>query len=743
MNSQPLNALEYGPSRDPRHINQPQLDDEGFNLPPILIQYWHTVVRWRWLMAGIVAACVLIGITVTLLMAPLYTAKSQLQIDRQQKQITNVEGLEAELPGQDMEFYATQYELLKARPLAERVATELKLYDSDAFLEAHGIDPDIFEQENGPKTVAELKNDRERLVVNTLLDAVEVAPIRMSKLVDINYTSRDAELSSQIANQWAAAFIDLSMERQFASTADARAFLEERLKTLRERLEESERQVVLYAANTGIVALDEIRDPNGRAIGNRTLTGSTLEQLASELNQATAARIAAEARTGSAGGNTAEAVNSATLSSLRGKRAEVAAAYSKMLVQFAPEFPAVIELKQQLSAIDEAINLETSRIARSRSQEYREALARERDLLGKVNALKAELSEQNKANIQYAIYQREADTNRELYDALLQRYKEIGVAGTVGVNNIAIVEPAIVPVKPSSPVLVINLAIALLLGLGLAGATAFALEQIDEGIREPGQVEGMLKLPLLGLTPMVEAESVLDELRDVKSNVYDAYFSIHSNLAFSTSHGFPKSIAVTSTRPVEGKSSSSMALATILGRTGKRVLLVDADMRSPSIHGFFGLPNVRGLSHVLAGDDDWSAMVQETDRTNVSMLPAGPVPPSAAELLSGDRLGQFVADALTRYDHVVIDSPPVLGMTDAPLIANAVESLVYVVQSAGAAVRGIRASIKRIAVGKANIAGVILTKMGSGSSGYGYGYGDGYGYGYGRRYGEEGEEAKG
>ena len=142
------------------------------------------------------------------------------------------------------------------------------------------------------------------------------------------------------------------------------------------------------------------------------------------------------------------------------------------------------------------------RQGQSRSQEYTEALARERELQSKVAELKGELSEQNQDNIQYAIYQREADTNRELYDALLQRYKEIGVAGTVGVNNIAVVEPAIAPVLPSSPNLVINLALALLLGLGLAAATAFALEQIDEGIREPGQVEPTLGLPLLGITPV-------------------------------------------------------------------------------------------------------------------------------------------------------------------------------------------------------------------------------------------------
>ncbi|NDD36684.1 MAG: hypothetical protein EBZ26_10350, partial [Flavobacteriia bacterium] len=247
--------------------------------------------------------------------------------------------------------------------------------------------------------------------------------------------------------------------------------------------------------------------------------------------------------------------------------------------------------KEQVDAIDSAIAEETARISSTRTQQYREALEREQKLKAEVAGLKQELDTQNRANIQYANFQREADTNRELYDALLQRYKEIGVAGTVGINNIAVVEPAIAPDKPSSPVLIINLAISLLLGFGLAGATAFALEQIDEGVREPGQVEALLKLPLLGITPQVEQDDVFEELQDIKSNYYDAYFSIRSSLAFSTNHGFPKSLAVTSTRPGEGKSSSAMALATVLGRTGKRVLLVDADLRSPSIHAFFEKTN--------------------------------------------------------------------------------------------------------------------------------------------------------
>ncbi len=188
-----------------------------------------------------------------------------------------------------------------------------------------------------------------------------------------------------------------------------------------------------------------------------------------------------------------------------------------------------------------------------------------------------------------------------------------------------------------------------------------------------------------------------------------------------------------STRPAEGKSMSSIALAVIIARTNKRVLLIDADMRSPSIHERIGLKNEGGLSNILAGETDWIHLVQKTEFDGVDVVSAGPTPPSAAELLSGEQLKAFVALALDRYDHVIVDGPPLLGMTDAQLIAKAVEGVVYVVQSAGPALRGVRASIDRLKVVNAHIFGVILTQVDvkSGNAGYGYGYGYGYGQSYG------------
>lgn len=220
------------------------------------------------------------------------------------------------------------------------------------------------------QTPAQRAEQNRKRVVNLLLANVTVTPIRMSKLVDVTYTSRSPTLSAAIANKWAQAFIAASMDRQFASTADARSFLEERLQALRQRVEESEKQVVLFGSQSGIVTLDQIRDSDGRTIGNRTLTGTSLEQLAVALNEATAARIAAQARATGSGDTASEAITSGALSSLRQQRAEAASQLAKLSLQFAPEYPTVRYLNEQIRSYDRAIAAETGRIAGSRQREY-------------------------------------------------------------------------------------------------------------------------------------------------------------------------------------------------------------------------------------------------------------------------------------------------------------------------------------------------------------------------------------
>ena len=695
---------------------------------PILVHYWQIFLRWKWVIAGILAASLAIALIVTLLTTPVYTATSRVDISREQQNVTAVEGLESREAFRDDEFYQTQYSLLEARSLAERVARARNLASNDAFFEAHGVSQDggLFGDDKGRTLGAEERRQREQLAIGLLLQHVSIRPIPRSRLVDIRYTSASPTMSAEIANAWAEQFIAGSLDRRFASTADARRFLEGRLAELGQRLEASERAVVRYAREHDIVSLGRVTGPDGRVESDRTLVANDLEALNAALTQATADRIAWESRLRNAGANSTESLQSVALAGLRQRRAEVASERQRLLVQFEPGYPAIQALDQQLRVIDASISREESRIGATRSTQYQEALRREATLRQDVQELTGRLNRQRSDSIQYNIYQREADTNRQLYDSLLQRYKEIGVAG-VSLSNIAIVDRAQVPGSPSAPNLLVNLALALFAGVGLSFLTVLGLEQIDEGLRDPASVGRLLGLPLLGSVPDMPDESPKEALADAKSDLSEAYLSVETSLAFSTDHGFPKTLMVTSSRAAEGKSTSSLGLATVLARTGAKVLLIDADMRSPSVHEFFDHPNKQGLSNFLAGDDNWRQMVLPTPQAGLRFLPAGPTPPNAAELLSGERMRLLMREGGGDFDHIIVDSPPIMGLADAPLLSRSVEGCAFVVEAEGVPVRGLRSALARLQQAQARIYGVIVTRLNQKRVGYGYGYGSGYG----------------
>ncbi|QJB69759.1 P-loop NTPase [Parasphingorhabdus halotolerans] len=553
--------------------------------------------------------------------------------------MTKVEGLELESSGRDVEFYQTQYSLLSARTLAERVARQLKLAKSEAFFAAHGLDngDGLLNSTDSLGTLSKKELDkREKLAVGFLLANVSISPIRGSALVDVSYTSSSPKISADISNTWTQQFIEQSMARRFASTADARKFLEGRLEELRMRLETSERDLVNYASAKDIVSLNRERDTDGKTTSERTLITAELEGLNKELADATADRIASESRLNAKANRELTPdpliINGAS-AQLRQKRAELRAEMAKLMVQFEPEYPSVKVLAEEIRVLDDGIakeegrltNREAARASNNRITDYRAALNRESGLTRRVNTLKKRFSQQQRDIIQYNIYLREVDNNRQLYDAILQRYKEIGVAG-IGSNNVAIVDVANIPNSPSSPNLPFNLVLSLMLGLGLSVVVVVGLDQIEEGLRDPSQVNRLLHLPLLGGVPSIPPENIQEMMSDTKSVLSEAYFTVRSNLAFSTDHGVPRTFMVTSTRSAEGKSTSSTVLATILARTGKKVLLLDADMRSPSINGLFGLQNDRGLSNYLAGEDDWQNLLIPTTNDFVTILPAGPAP---------------------------------------------------------------------------------------------------------------------
>jgi len=697
---------------------------------PILVQYWQAILRHKVAIAIILAACIALGIITTLLMTPYYTSTATVEINREQDKVTNVEGVtSSDSAGQNLEFYQTQYSLLESRSLAERVVRAQNLAAKDSFFETFNVDPDnsgLLTGDSKSQSAAQ-RNARFKLAADILQEHISISPIRGSSLVEINFQSPSAVVSAQITNTWVEQFIASNLDRRFSSTADARKFLEEQLADLKQKLEDSERNLSAYADNKQIITLSSEQTADGKTVSQRTLGSANLEALNAALAQAIADRIAAESEASGRAGNK-NALTNMALNNLREERAKIQSEYAKLMVQFEPEYPAAKAIATQIAALDKSIAAEEARSRTGSSARYQEALDREQQLRAQVNALKSQFSGERRDSIQYNIFQREVDTNRQLYDGLLQRYKEIGVAG-VGTNNISVVDRAQPPERPSSPKLLLNIALAILAGLGLAAAYVFIMEQIDQTVKDPSDLKFKLGIAPLGSIPDLGKEDILRSLDDKKSVAWEAYLSIRTSLAFLTDHGIPRSFLLTSTRPNEGKSTSALALAAVLASTKKRILLIDGDMRNPSLHKMLDGKNTNGLSNYLAGDDDLENLINRDSQYGFDAMTAGPIPPNAAELLSSTRMRELVAKLSETYDTVIIDAPPVLGLADIPLLADSVEGVIYTIEAGGVKLRSIQTAIQRVRSSHAHIFGGIVTKVQTHHSGYGYGYAYEYSYG--------------
>lgn len=700
--------------------------------PSLIREYLRIAIRWRYVIIGVTAACVLLGLIATLMMTPKYTAVTTVEISRESNKVTDLQGVEREAGVSDQEFYQTQYGLLKSRSLSERVAAQLQLVDDPKFFELFGVasNDSAFKLVNN-RYSASGRADRQRVAGEILRGHLNVSPTRLSRLVDISMTSPDPAFSAKVANAWAESFIQTNLERKVQATSYGRDLLQKQLAQLKERLDASQRQLVGYASSEKIINLPS-QSGDGKSTSERSIVADELAALNAALSKATTERIQAEARYNQSGrgGTSVEALTNPAINSMRQKRAELAADYQRLMTQFEPEYPAAKAVKSQLDQLDRSLSREEGRVTGAVQTDFRQAQGQERALQARVEQLKRNYLDLRRRSIQYNIYQQEVDTNRILYDGLLQRFKEIGIAGGVGVNNISIVDAADIPQRPSSPRLMLNLVFALMAGIGLGALLTFALEQIDEAIADPAEVERRLGLPLLGSVPKVDGVTPKEALLDRKSDLVDAYLAVQTNLAFTTEHGVPRSFAVTSTRPAEGKSTTALALATTLARAQRKVILVDGDMRSPSVHHLGGVSHDRGLSNFLAGQDDIESMVFSMADLGITAMSAGPLPPNAAELLTGSRLSLLIDRLLEVYDHVIIDSPPVMGLADAPLIASRVEGVIYAVESHGIRSSMVKTALNRLAGANARVFGGVLTKFEARKAHYGYGYE--YGYDYGR-----------
>jgi len=699
----------------------------GLGVAPLVTQYLNIARRRKWLILGSIAVALALSLVLTLMMTPQYTSRSTVEIQRENLNIVRVQGVEPETGSADLEFYQTQYGILESDALAQRVATNLRLFDDQTFFSRMGSSLATKWFEDGRPIAGESTRERRIQEAGELLNRrVAISPVRLSRLVHISFASPDPSFSAQVVDAWTRNFISSSLERRFEATSYARRFLEERLAQLRVRLDESERRLVAYATREGIVNLPATTDA-----GERSIVADDLANLNRARGQSVADRVQAESRLRSGPGVVSETLQNSAINGLRQRRAELNSEYSRLSVQFEPQYPPAVAMREQIAALDAAISREEARVQSSLRGNVRSSVDREQRLTERVDTLKSGMLDLRRRSIQYNIFQRDVDTNRQLYDALLQRYKEIGIAGGVGINNISVVDPAQVPPGPSSPKLLINVLLALIAGLGVGGILALIFEQIDDAIGDPSELKSALNLPVIGIVPNRKDGEPLEALEDRKSDISEAYLTVQSNLAFATDHGVPRSFLVTSGQPGEGKTTTAYALARMLGRTGRKVLFIDGDMRSPTVHHLLNLSNERGLSNFLTGDDNLDSLIQWRKDINLAILAAGPQPPSAAELLSGTRVEALIDRLAGMFDHVVVDAPPVMGLADAPLLSSRVEGVIFVVRAHSSRASTARVAIERLSAAQARIFGAVLTRFEAKRAYYGHGYDYGYGYGYG------------
>jgi succinoglycan biosynthesis transport protein ExoP len=714
---------------------QAAAESDGPNLRDQFFKYLGLALKYRWLiLAGCISGLV-IGFLVTFASTPIYRATATIKVDLDAARVVKLDTADNGQAVDAFRFYQTQKELLKSRSLAERVAGDLDLRDEANFVNPRSssswakLRRMLFPEKPGEKLDLA---QRKAIAAGLIQSGLTVNQAPNSSLVTISFESPDPAWAQKIPNVVAEGFTESNLERRYGASKYARKFLEEKLEDLKIKLEDSERALVAYEDKEQII--------NTRGKDQQPLADSDLLALNAALQQVRTERIRAQELWEQASKNKGLALpqilNDKSIGALRDRRATLVSDYQEKLATFKPDYPDMRRLKAQIAQFDAEIERAVTVIANSLKTQYESLLQQEELLQKDIEKTRAKVLEGRNKNIQRQILQREADSTRTLYDGLLQQYKDLGVAGATGTNNVTVIDFAQRPGAPYKPDLQKNLMLWFVFGLLGAVAAVAGLEILDDTFKSPGEIEDQLGLAVLGLIPKAK-EDIFETLRNSPvSPICESYRSLRTALQFSTSDGLPKSLVVTSPNPGEGKSTTSVALGINFAQLGMKVLLIDADLRNPSAHRLLSLEAERGLTNYLVGGAIAPDVLQETDVSGLCFMASGPLPPNPAELLAGQNMVRLVSSAGENFDIIIIDAPPVLGLADAPLLASIAASTLLVL-GVGESRRGVvKAALKRLHFARAQMVGVILNKFNMHAANYAYqsyGYGALQYYGYGTK----------
>jgi polysaccharide biosynthesis transport protein len=719
-------------------------DPGSLSAAPGLSEYWRILLKRRWAVL-VTALLMLVAVTiVTLRTTPLYEATARIAISQNENDNIGINNQNAN-PDYAYDYNMeldTQAKILQSDTLALNVINTLGLGRNPKFAGKNAATPQTAE------SAISVDPAREAALLNTWRDNISVSKIQRTRMIEIRFTSPDPKLAAQIVNTLASAYVENNFKTRFESTMQASEWLQNQLNDLQIKVEKSQEALVKFQRENNLVGLDDKQN---------TIVATKLDDLNKEATAAQADRVIKEAQYQLTQVGNLDALpelsGNTLIQDFRRQEADLKRQLAQATVQFGPSYPKVLELNQQLQDIQVTIKSEVDRIVARKASEYRAAVARERMLQGALNSQKLEVSSLNEKAIEYFALKREADTNRNLYEGLLSKLKEAAVTSGLKSSNVRVVDVARPADRPSKPNIPRNIVMGLMLGLVGGVSLAFILEALDNTVRTPDQVETISGLPSLGIIPLsfgasgkaqkgqpasllpVKANPNQARNTDMamvahhrpKSEVAESYRALRTSILLSSIGHAPKVLLMTSALPQEGKTTTSVNTAIVLAQKGDRVLLVDADMRRPSIHQSLKIRNRIGLSSILSGNATAEdAIVISPVLPNLFVLPAGPAPPHPAEMLGSNVMKSFLAQWREQYDHIVIDTPPVLSVTDAVLLSVDADAVVLVIRSGRTTKEALRRSRELLTQVNSRLMGVVVNAVDLQSPDAYYYYGSNY-----------------
>ncbi len=719
----------------------------------LLREYLRVLIKNKWVVIGSLALVLVVVTVSTLRSTPIYEAVGSIAINKMDPVTFNLKDSSSSVDYYDPTDLDTEVRILKSDLLALQVIRQLNL-DKQPEFEAKGrTSPSSLEL-----TTDAMQPDSARTsaVLATFKGNLQVALVPNTRIIEVRYRSPDKNIAARVVNTLANTYVEQNFKTRFESTMQASDWLSKQLVDLQIKVETSQEKLVKYQKEHEILGIDE----------KQNITTAKLDELNRELTSAESTRMEKESiyhlvQTGDSdsiaaaanvdGASRGSSANSALLEKLREQQADLKIQVAQLSTQFGPSYPKLAQLNSQLKEVDAEIQTEIRKVAARLRGDYLAAVQRESMLRTALEQQKQEANKLNESAIEYSLLKRDVDANRTLSEGLLERLKEAGVTAGLRSNNFRIVDVARVPTSPSGPNLLKNLGFALALGLSTGIGLAFLLESMDNTVRTPEQAQIISALPSLGMIPLgsrstremggnqklalassKEAVELVTQSRP-RSQMAESYRALRTSLLLTFAGGPPTVILITSALPEEGKTTTSVNSAIVLAQKGTRVLLIDADLRRPSIHKTLGMGPKIGLSNVLTGAATLQqAIIPSTILPDLFILPAGTPPPNPAELLASAKMKNVLAELRKQYDHIVIDSPPTLSVTDAVVMSTDADAVVLVIRSGHTTKPALRRARDILLQVNARVCGVLVNAVDLSSPDYyyHYEYQGKYGHGY-------------